>query len=311
MGYSLGKTVFLSYRGKHFDDAVRLREWLVGQGMCRDVVLFAPNVLCAPNEVLMPYEYVEIMGTMRDMISRCNAFIFLNSRDAATGALDYAQSYFVQTELLQWRLYRTPPVVHAAEVLANGGFALQGPGSLEEASKLEKKLWAGIAVSIDRSQRSKFNPGFMGGKLNRNCYLVPCERCGEYFLVTKKKMAAVLRDGGNVVCPCTRDHQIRFVELGQRGNFYRKPIVIASETGTNPRGMRLLGADEVASLLVHDDPPARIPVLDVPGETLKGDGIKVVEGYLAMAGVAAVALGLYSAFDWLSNRGSSSSGEGG
>lgn len=244
MGYALGKTVFLSYRGKHFDDAVRLKQWLLGEGICREVVFFPPNVLCAPNEVFMPYEYVEIMGTMRDTISGCDAFVFLDSRDPRTGAFDYAHSYFVQTELLQWRIYQTPPVVHPAEILANGGFALRAPVSLEAASKNEKKLWAGIVVGIDRSQRGKFNPGFMGGKYNRNCYLVACECCGEYFLITRKRMAATLRRGGTMACPCTNDHPIRFAELDRRGHFYRKPIVIASDTGGNERGMRPLGADE-------------------------------------------------------------------
>ena len=273
----IGKQVFISYRGKYYSQAEAVGQWLIQSQYCIDAILFPPNSLCERNEILLPYEYVELMEFILDRLAKCDAFVFLN-----TG--DYQDSYFTQAEILQWRRFNNNPVVYPIGSTEKGAFLLGETLHLETLTKNQKKLWAGLSVSIARSYRGKFNPGFYGGKYNRSCYLIPCGNCGEHFLASKKAINSTLEGNLKIACPHCGNGQFRFSQGHNMGRYYRKAIILEQEFKTS---LRILEPNEILSLLVDSDLPASIRLVTVNGESFSSDIGKLGWIY-ARLGVAAL-----------------------
>ena len=272
------KNAFISYRGAYYEHANAIRHWLIGNGYCKNVVLFPPNSLSIYGELLMPYEYIELMEFILDRLSRCDAFVFLNTPD-------YSNSYFTQAEILQWRRFRDNPMVFP--IGQNVDQYVIGQGiQLVPLTLSEKRLWANLSVNIARSYQGKFNPGFYGGKHNRNCYLMPCGICGEHFLIGKKATSLTLRGEYRIVCPHCNNSHFRILEGNQMGTFYRNPIIVEQEF---IRPLRVLETSEVLDLLIKDDLPPRIPLVSLADEHFDNDLIKV--GKFFLGGLAALAAG--------------------
>jgi hypothetical protein len=215
----IGKQVFVSYRGNYSAHAEAIGQWLADNHYCTNAILFPPNSLCERNELLLPYEYVELMEFILDRLARCDAFVFLNTSD-------YQDSYFTQAEILQWRRFKDDPVVYPVGEDEHNQFVLGEAIHLDTLTKNEKRLWSGLSVSIARSYRDKFNPGFSGGKYNTSCFLLPCGNCGEHFLVSKKGIYEALKGTFKIACPQCRSAHFRIHEHPKKGNFYRKPIIL-------------------------------------------------------------------------------------
>lgn len=277
----IGEQVFISYRGKYYPQAEAVGQWLRQNQYCTNAVLFSPNSLCERNEILMPYEYVELMEFILDRLAGCDAFVFLN-----TG--DYQESYFTQAEILQWRRFNNNPVVYPIGSTEEGAFLLGESLHLEPLTKNQKKLWAGLSVSIARSYRGKFNPGFYGGKYNRSCYLIPCGNCGEHFLASKKAINGILEGSFKIACPHCGNVRFLFSQEHNRGHYYRKPIILKQEFKTS---LRILEPNEILSLLVDNDLPASIRLVTVNGESFSSDISKL--GWI-YAGLGAAALGAFA-----------------
>jgi hypothetical protein len=257
---------FLSYRGGDFEIARKAAQFLLEKKFCANGHIFPPNLLCERGELLLPYEYYELMGYIRDALANCDDFYFL---DTPT----YAESYFTQAEVLQWQAYRDNPVFYRIRSKGNS-FAVEGPISVGNMNNSQKQLIANLAVNIDKSQQSHFNPGFMGGKYNRNCFLVPCGQCGEHFLATQKYIYSVLNNVNRLTCPHCNNSNFSLQELNKNGKFYRKPIILKQSIVTN---FRVLDISEIHELLVLNTLPKNIGLVKLKDETLSSDIAKVAK----------------------------------
>jgi hypothetical protein len=276
----LGKTVFISYRGRHYGLARRLAEFLRARGACDRIVLVPPFSLTADSEVLLPYEFFELMEPIIDEIARADAFVVL--------PYDYFGSYFTQAELLQWRRFAKSPKVWGAEPSDDGRFQLT-PFELDSMPYDAKALWASISTRVNKRMNGRTVA--IWGRYARNCYLIPCRHCGEHILATKKVVEPLASSGGAFACPHCGD-PVRLGELPLRGNYYRKPIVLRDEERTP---MRPLGDDELKHLLVSDDPPPpAIRLVTLPEESVPTESwtlLKVFGGILAVGAAAAIVAG--------------------
>jgi hypothetical protein len=283
--YGLGDQVFISYRGNYYSYAEALKQSLERDRLCKTAILFPPNSLCETSEILLPYEYIELMEFISDHLSQSDAFMFLNTPD-------YQDSYFTQAELLQWRRFKDDPAVYA--VGGNGNqFQLGDAVHLEPLTGNEKKLWAGISVGIARSYKSHLNPGFACGKFAKSCFMIPCGGCGEHFLATQKAIYDALKGQFKITCPLCGNGEFYFREMHKRGNYYRKPIVLEQEFQTR---LRVLETQEILDLLISNELPPSISLVSMPGESLSSDIVKLGKFYLALGGLALGALALTTLF---------------
>lgn len=290
------RQAFISYRGRDYALAERAAAALVDRGWCGDFCLLPPNSLAEEGELFLPLEFVELMGFIRDRLSGCDAFVFVNTPH-------YADSYFTQAELLQWRCYRDPPTVYAATIGANGRVNVQ-PHKLEPASRNTKTLWAKIAVGIDRSQQGHMSVPLACGPYAKNCFLVPCHKCGEHFLLGKEAVAAAVRGAFRVSCPhgCG-NASFSLRETSGPARYYRRPIVL-SQAGR--ARMRVLGEGEILTLLVGSElPPGFPPPVSASGEVFRSDLAKLGMVYGGLAAVAVALIGGAAILDSLRNKGRS------
>ncbi|MCC6613368.1 MAG: hypothetical protein IT320_07800 [Anaerolineae bacterium] len=250
----IGKTAFISYRGRYVHESEVLQQALLNGGLYDRVVRFPPNSLCEENEILLPYEYIELMGFILDYLSQCDGFIFLSSED-------YIDSYWTQAEVLQWRRFRDQPVV-IPSVVIDGQPQLGQPQMLAEMTHNEKHLWAGISVSVERRYKGHLNPRLACGKFAKNCFLVSCRVCGEHFLVTQKYAYQCVRGEASLSCPHCGASGYTFTELQKQGNFYRKPITVTQSHPTGkPHPIRVLESDEILDLLLENTLPETIKIV--------------------------------------------------
>lgn len=280
----LGQQVFVSYRGDYYSFAEALSQWLVQNNYCANVILFPPNSLSARGEILLPYEYIELMEFILDRLARSDAFVFLNTDD-------YQDSYFTQAELLQWRRFRDDPIVYP--VGGSNTFQLGEGLRLETLTKNEKKLWAGISVGVARSYRSKFNPGFAAAKYAKNCFMIPCRKCGQHFVASQKAVYSTLKGQFQIFCPHCSNGQFHFKEGTERGTFYRKPIILEQPYKNR---LRILESQEILSLLVNNELPDSIGLVTLDSEKLSSDLAKVGKAYLGLGALALGAIGLAALF---------------
>jgi hypothetical protein len=99
------RIAFISYRGDDYELAGESAEYLKRTGYFEDYRIFPPNSLCEQGEILLPYEFYELPGWVRDVLAICTHFYYLD-----TGS--YFNSYFTQAELLQWQVYREDPIFY-------------------------------------------------------------------------------------------------------------------------------------------------------------------------------------------------------
>lgn len=285
------KIAFLSYRNylsSDYENALKAKKYLMEYHNYVDVHLFRPNSLCEQGELLLPYEYYELMGWIRDRIAECTAFYYLETPN-------YTDSYFTQAELLQWQAYRNNPVVYGIKPHGNS-FVVGSEIPIGDISNDQKQLIAHFAVSIDRSQKSRFNPGFVGGKFNRNCFLIPCGNCGEHFLASQKFVYNVLRGAERLSCPHCYNTNFRVYEMNKRGEFYRKPIIL-EQPRPYKTDLRILGIHEIHQLLASNDLPSGIKLLNESNEQLTSDMGKLGKAWAAIGlavGVGVLVASLFS-----------------
>lgn len=278
----LGKTTFISYRGNYYLAAEAVGHWLVERGYCKSSIVFTPGELSEKDEALLPYEYVELMEFILDRLARTESFVIINTND-------YLDSYFTQAEVLQWRRFKDRPSVYMVGIDDRGQFTLSEPVALEPLAKNQKKLWASISVGIARSYKHHMNPGFAAGKYAKSCFLLPCHTCGEHFLISRKAVYRALTGEFTVSCPHCGNSQFQFRELAQRGNYYRKPLIIEQPHRV---AIRVLEDSEILALLVNNELPSRIPLVSLEGEKFSSDIATLGKFYLTLGALAAGVMGL-------------------
>jgi hypothetical protein len=275
------KIAFISYRGDYHKLAESAAQSLRAAGYCDDYLLVPPGEICEAGELLLPYDYIELMEhILEGMFRQCNLFFYLNTED-------YWQSYFTNAEVTQWRRRNDRPVAYSIGQDHTGRFVLSNAIHWLPMDTNERKLWASLSVGIAPSYQHHRNPGFQGGKFNRNCFLLPCRSCGEHFLASQKVIYSVLKGSFGLQCPHCGSQDFHFVERNYMGNFKRRPIVL-SQSQKHP--IRVLDNQEMLQMLVQNTPPDNIPVITFPDENLDSDMTKVVKGVLTVAGGIALLL---------------------
>ncbi|NEQ47822.1 MAG: hypothetical protein F6K00_31565 [Leptolyngbya sp. SIOISBB] len=288
----LGDLVFLSYRGDAFEKARRLQEWLQRKGYCEDVILYPPNTICTSNELLLPYDFFELLGKLRDgysaglgtyadaSIHDADAFVYLDANN-------YWESSFTQAEVMLWR--SVSEELYPATVPERGQPSL-GRKLLLPLSGNEEEVRKTAYRSSRKTKRAPLNIGtYYWGKYSKNCFLIGCPNCGNHFLASTKAVYKALRGDVYISCPHHNcgNHDFYFEEGNKQGSFYRKPIRIHH----NVKGkVNPLNIDDMMTLMhSNDELPASVGLVTLPGETLKSDGRKVAELYgiagLALAGL--------------------------
>ena len=264
----LGSTGFISYRGKYHTAARALADSLGARKKLDKTKLIPPDQLCNAKEILLPYEFHELMGFIADTMSGCDAFV-------AYSSADYLSSYWTQMELAHWPRFSKDPVVYVAEPDDEGKPQLTGSIALEPLSKNEASLRARVEYGTNR-RTVRNSRGMAGawGKFAKNCFLVPCVGCDEHFLVTQKAVYAALAGSVKVPCPhCT--NIALFEEESRYGNYYRKPVLIVGDTSE----ARMLEDGELNDLLLASEVPEQFGLVAMEGETLDSDLKKVMKMY--------------------------------
>lgn len=293
--YQFGRQIFLSYRGHSSMEAERLRDWLLGNEYCQSVILFPRNSLTSEREMLLAFEYFELIEVILDDLAASQALIFLDEPG-------YWSSYFTQVELTQWRRLSThnPPQAYQVRGVESDGRPTHGQWvQLEPMTGEQKRLLAEISAGTSRRmQRPSHMPPTAWSTYARNCFLVCCAGCGEYLLLSQNVVYRALHCRESIACPHQKPHvgskQISIREEIRRGNFYRKPLIQEQSGSREPR---LLSDWEIIYLLVNNDSLPTLPVITLAGETMHSDLQKL--GMLALgAGVFATGALLVH---WLSN----------
>lgn len=269
------KTAFISYRGAYYEMAASAAQHLQAAGYCDNYFLVPPGKICEPGELLLPYEYVELMEhILEGMFRKCNLFFYLNTPD-------YWQSYFTNAEVTQWRRHNDHPIAYAIGHDQLGRFVLSDAIRWDQMDSSERRMWANLSVGIAPSYQHHRNPGFQGGKFNRNCFLLPCRTCGEHFLASQKVIYSVLKGQIGLSCPHCGSQDFHFVERNHMGNFKRRPIILNQ---SNNHSIRVLHNQEMLQMLISNTPPDNIPVVTFQDENLDSDLTKVMKVMLKVAG---------------------------
>ena len=298
--YELAEKVFISYRGKDYDKAELLYRWLKQNRWCKEPILLLPNSLCSRREVLLVFEYFELMEFIRDYdLVDSSAFMILDLPHS-----NYWEGIFTQLEVLYWRRLSSKNPAEVYRVVevdkALGKPHLAGLIQLPAYTKEEEKIWASVSVSTNRSIR---NTRWIGppalGKYAESCYLICCAGCGEYILFSKKLVDKARKGNAAIPCPHNKRHtgsnQIRFREESSQGKYYRRPIIQDQEGTAAPR--QLTPYDLV--LLISDNKkPESIPLYTLPGEEISSNLEKADRFYTT----ALVSLGGILGLIWLINN---------
>ncbi|MEL7246849.1 MAG: hypothetical protein AAFO03_00465 [Bacteroidota bacterium] len=291
--YPLGKKVFISHRGDDYGTAVQLKSTLLHSNYCKRVVLFENESLCANWEQLLVIEYFQLMEGIIDRLTECTSFLFIESPN-------YVNGYFTQAEILQWRRFKKQPLVIPVFRDVNNNFQLRQPILLQPFSKRDKKLWAKISVNIHPVMKGRRQ--VFWGKYARNCFIIGCCICGEYFLLTRKFMDILIGTGLQVKCPhCLNAGFDLYEDRTKRKYFKRHPIILRPKV--QPRQLRHLTESEILHLLTGNNLPSRIRILKAPNEKLTKDSSRAMKGYLVSIGILAAILAGLGLADWLQDDG--------
>lgn len=286
--YKYGEQVFISHRGSDYKKAVELKDFLLKNKLCKYAILFPNESLCYNWEQLLVLEYFELMEPIIDYICKSDSFLFINSPS-------YKNGYFTQAEILQWRRFKDFPIIYPVTILQNGEFNIELPISLKPMSKEDKKIWAKISVNVNPKMQGKM-PVFWS-KYARNCFLIGCCSCGEYFLITQKAMKIIIEDNQKTECP--HCHTMSFTlseDITKKEKFYRHPIILKPNVNQLV-DLRTLTDSEIINLLIGDELPNKIGLIQAKDEKLKSDSKKVEKSFGiagAIAGAAWLVLKLLS-----------------
>jgi len=183
---------FISYRGRDHRLAESVAQRLVDSGFADRAVLVPPNRLSEANELLLPFEYFELMEFIVDEMHDCTHFVALNRGD-------YWQSYWTQAEVGHWRQLHRRPVVHQVAAGPRDDLALDAGTELDPLPKAESSLKSRISFIASRRVQNNTRGATFTGRYAKSCFLVPCGSCEKHFLATQKVVCTAV--GSAIYCP--------------------------------------------------------------------------------------------------------------
>lgn len=87
---------FISHRSYDYYEALKLRDALISQRVCNEVVLWENESLCYNYEQLTVYEFFKAIDKIKKSMHGCDAFFIVD-------ASNYENGYFTSAELLVWK----------------------------------------------------------------------------------------------------------------------------------------------------------------------------------------------------------------
>ena len=193
----IGHKVFLSYRGGDYKTAHDLAQDLLNQGNCKQIVLVPPEKISKSNEILLPFEFFELMEFITDNLYDCDAFIILDTEH-------YLGSYWTQMEVRQWRRFAKQPEAYIARPAGQHQASIREKIALDPLDNGDAKLRARVSVGTNRRMLQSSGIPAAWGKFAKNCFLVPCAYCGRHFLATQKAVYASLNKNFTVTVSSLR-----------------------------------------------------------------------------------------------------------
>jgi ssDNA-binding Zn-finger/Zn-ribbon topoisomerase 1 len=299
-----GDKVFISYRGKDYVKAQRLKQWLESNHYCQHAILYPPNTVATADELLRPYDFFELLakiveggrgrflwggaisgrfGEHEDYgLQQASAFIFLETDN-------YWESSFTQAEAMLW---------------SDGGRNTLYPAHVPDVGTPSIKQGIFLASSFDvsnfplvvmwadrkRNHNIRHGPTYQTGRYAKSCFIFQCPNCKQYSLISKKAIRKSLEKKFCPACPHCGNSKFHFVRSKQWGHFYDNQIFIhhtfeGKPLNPNPN---LLIIEELVQLLETNDLPPSIGLIALPNEKFKSDFRAYTEGVLAYFGFLVV-----------------------
>lgn len=236
---------FISHRSYDYSKALRLRELLLSNKICEQVVLWENESLCFNYEQLTVCEFFEALDKIRQSIKGCDSFIVLDCPN-------YENGYFTSAELMTWRSLhgsKDSIVWHVKE--SEGTYKFVSKQMVKPLSFRERHSigFSSYYIHPDYSDPEMAFQMDNWGKYGRNCFLVGCCQCGEYYLVSKSAMDWYLKTQRPAVCPnCNTEHASFHIKpTAKRLLVSRNPIIMSPLVG--PCDLKNLGLFELLWLM--------------------------------------------------------------
>lgn len=256
-------SVFISHRSFDYSKAVRLKQYLKDNQISNKVILLENETLCKNYEQLTVHEYFEAIEKIKKEMKQCNFFFYLVCDN-------YTNGYFTSAELLQWNAMKKNPIVYPI-IEDDNVFKYAEPISLPPIDKDQSKRLSYTSFAMT------FDPEFGAapeswGKYANDCFLVGCCACGEYYLITKKRMNRYIESQEAAICPSCNTSHAKFVQH-QNGKKYfssRFPIVMRPLVN-KVADLKQLSVDDVIDLLDAKKLPKRFALISMPNDHLQSD----------------------------------------
>lgn len=286
-------SVFISHRSYDYDKALRFKHFLINEKISSKVVLFENESLCKNYEQLTVHEYFEAIERIKREMKKCDFFFYFVREN-------YTNGYFTGAELLQWNAMKDNPKVYPI-IEEDGIFKYAEPIALKPLDKYIRKQLSYTSFAMT------FDPEYGGapeswGKYANNCFLVGCCACGEYYLITEKKMKEYIITNDIAICPSCNTPHTKFHQCNSGKKYFssRYPIVMRPNV-RNIVDLKPLGVEDVIDLLNAKELPKRFALVSMPNEKLQSDFKKNMKSLgkktLGLAATLAAIAGAISLFD--------------
>lgn len=273
------KRAFISHRSYDYSKALLLKDLLLSNGLCDYVVLWENESLCFNYEQLTVCEYFEALDKIRDSMKGCDAFIIIDCPN-------YENGYFTSAEMLTWRSLHGK---HESTVWRvkedNGSYSFHrdtfNPLTFRQRHSIG---FSSYYIHPDYSDPEMAAQMDNWGKYGRNCFLVGCCNCGEYYLVSKGKMDWYVKSRQPAVCPnCNSEHAtFSICHKNKRLLVHRNPIIMNPLMA--PCDLQTLGLFELLWLMstgyIKD---SRFKLVAIDGEKFESDVMKASKSMFKFA----------------------------
>lgn len=293
MNYSYGQG-FISHRSVDYPKAVALKHYLECNKLCSKVILWENETLCRNFEQLTVHDYFEALSKLKSSMNRCNSLFYIDSPN-------YLNGYFTSAELTIWRWIKENPIVYRS-VQKGHDFIFYGI-QLDKMDKSTKNRlsYSSYLMKPDPAHDMEF--GFSKdtwGKYAKECFLVGCSKCGEYYLIGYEKMRQYINNQERVICPnCKKFHCTFSYHPSKKSYFnYRHPIIMHPISYIQC-DLTPLSVDDILVLLGTKKLPTRFKLDISPKDKLMSDNkknfifmLKYIATVVTALGVGAAALSL-------------------